>query len=345
VFGELSLPANTGLFLAAGALVWIAAWHVARYADAIESRTRLGEALIGMLLLGFISGLPEVATTLTAASNGHPSLAVNNLTGSAALNLAILAVADAAVKGGTLSFAIATPTPLLQAALMILMFALVGAAAIAPLDLAWLGIGAWSWAIFAVYLLCLLWIRNSRAGAAWKPTSGAPRRKRPARVQVWAARGSLAALGAKTAGAAAVIVVSGYVLAQSGEQIARRTDFGESFFGAVFMAFATSLTEIGIVISATRLGRYEMAIGDLFGSGLFCLALVFAVDFAYRDGPVLAAAGSFAAANALMGIAMTALFIAGVVERRNVKMWRIGVDSLAVLGTYLAGVVVLFELR
>jgi cation:H+ antiporter len=228
---------------------------------------------------------------------------------------------------------------------MILMFALLGAATLAPGEQAWLGIGAWSWAILAVYLLCLLWIRNSRAGEAWKPASGPWRRKRPARVQVWAARGSLAALAAKTAGAAAVIVVSGYVLAQSGEQIARRTGFGESFFGAVFMAFATSLTEIGIVISATRLGRYEMAIGDLFGSALFCLALVFAVDLAYRDGPVFAAVGGFAAANALMGIAMTALFIAGVVERRNVKLWRIGIDSLAVLATYLAGVAVLFGLR
>jgi cation:H+ antiporter len=249
------------------------------------------------------------------------------------------------VKGGTLSFAIATPGPLLQAALMILMFALVGAAALAPGELAWLGIGAWSWVIFAAYLLSLLWVRNSRAGEAWRPARGVRRRKPHRRAAVWTESGSLKALAAKTAAGAALIAVSGYVLAQSGEEIARRTGLGESFFGAVFMAFATSLTEISIVISATRLGRYEMAIGDLFGSGLFCLALVFAVDVAYRDGPVFAAVGSFAAVNALMGIAMCALFIAGVIERRNVKLWRIGVDSLAVLCSYLAGAALLFALR
>lgn len=341
-----SLPAaaNAAVFGAAALAVWIAGWRIARYADRIEARTGIGEAWLGMLLLGGVSGLPELAVTLTASFEGHAILAVNNVVGSAATNLAVLGAADAAVRRETLSVSIATPTPLLQAALMIVMLGTIAASTLAPGHVPLLGVGAWSWAILALYLLSLVWIRNTRGKAAWRPDRPGRPAKQPPNDD-GGAEGSIRSLWGRTALAAAVILVAGYALAQSGAALAEQTGLGESFFGAVFMAFATSLSDISIVFSAVRLGRHEMAIGDLFGSALFTLALVFPIDAVYRGEPVLGAADSSTTFFAILAAAMAALFVAGAVERRGARIGRMGVDSLALLGTYAVGISVLYRMR
>lgn len=339
---SLSLPASAGVFAASAVCVWWAGWRVARYADALEKRTGMGNAWTGMLLLGGISGLPEMAVAATAASSGHPVLSVNNLVGSAAVNLAILGAADAAVKREALSVTIATPVPMLQAALMIVMLGVIAAGTLAGHDAGPLGIGAWSWAVLGLYLFFLAVIRHTRAAEGWQA------RRMPAgtaRDGDAAPPMALSRLVPRILAAAAVILAAGYALAQSGDVIARKTGLGESFFGAVGLSFATSLSDISIVLSAVRLGRYEMAIADLFGSALFTLALVFLVDAVHAGPAVLAAVGPATTFMAVLAMVMTALFIAGAVERRGLRVGRMGVDTLALLGVYAAGVAVMYRMR
>ena len=58
---------------------------------------------MGMLLLAGVTSLPEIAVTFTAAVGGDPALAVNNLLGSVAMKVAILAVADAVIGDDALT--------------------------------------------------------------------------------------------------------------------------------------------------------------------------------------------------------------------------------------------------
>ena len=71
-----------------------------------------------MLLLGGITSLPEIATVTTASRTGSPSLAVNNLIGSAAGNVLLLAVADVVLGRDALTSVVATPSTLLQGTLV-----------------------------------------------------------------------------------------------------------------------------------------------------------------------------------------------------------------------------------
>lgn len=337
---------NVAVFLVAAVVVWLAGTRVTRYADAIQAATGAGEALVGMLLLGFITALPELAVTLTASWSGNAQLAVNNLLGGMALNVAILAAADAAVRHEALSAAIASPTPLLQGTLLILLLAIVaGATLVGTASL--LGIGLWSWLILATYLLCLLLIRNTRRRETWVPRGGAAAEhaSRGGEATRQAQHASLGALAGKTALGGAAILAAGYALARTGDALAEQTGLGSSFFGAVFLAVSTSLPEITIVFSAVRLGRYAMAVGDIFGANLLGLAMLFLVDGVYRHGPVLAETGPFATFAALLGIAVTALFLAGLLERGTRKVWRMGIDSLLVLATYGVGIALLYRLR
>ena len=149
----------------------------------------------------------------------------------------------------------------------------------------------------------------------------------------------------RAAGVAAIILVAGFYLTRTGEALAAATGLGASFFGAVVLAIATSLPEISTVVSAARLGRYEMAISDIFGTNLIDVALIAVVDAVYAGPPVLAGAGRFSGFAALIGIAVTVLYVIGLVERRDRTVARMGIDSLAVLLVYVGGVAVLYQLR
>jgi len=345
---DLPLWGNVAVFLAASVAVWLAGTRVTRYADALQAQTQMGEALIGMLLLGFISALPELAVTVSASWAGNAGLAVNNLLGGMALNVAILASADAAIRREVLTAAIATPAPLLQAALLIVLLSIVAAATVVG-DVPLYGVGAWSVLIVVLYVLCLRVIHQTRNRGAWVPrehAGGGRVARDSAPVRDDAGDGSSRArLVVKIVAGAAVILAAGYALSESGDALAEQTGLGESFFGAVFLALSTSLPEISIVYTAVRMGRYEMAIGDILGANLFGLALIFVADLAYTSGPVLAEVGAFSTFAALLGIAVTGLFVAGLLERSHFRIMRMGVDSLAVLGTYAAGLVVLYGLR
>jgi cation:H+ antiporter len=155
----------------------------------------------------------------------------------------------------------------------------------------------------------------------------------------------LRALALRTLAAGLAVLAAGFFLAKSAEAIAAQSGLGASFVGAVLLAAATSLPEVSTVVGAVRLGRYEMALSDVFGTNLFNVTIIFVVDLLYAGGPVLAEVGRFAGFAALLALVMTALFLAGMIERRDRTVLRMGWDSLAALGAYAAGLVVLYQLR
>jgi cation:H+ antiporter len=88
-----------------------------------------------------------------------------------------------------------------------------------------------------------------------------------------------------------------------------------------------------------------MALGDIFGTNLFNAALIFVTDALSSGAPVLGRVGAFSAFGALLGAVLTALFLAGLVERRDRTVLRMGWDSLAALICYAGGIAVLYLLR
>ncbi|WP_187830196.1 hypothetical protein [Siccirubricoccus phaeus] len=144
---------------------------------------------------------------------------------------------------------------------------------------------------------------------------------------------------------ALLILAAGYLLSETGAAAAAKTGLGSAFFGAPLLAVATSLPEISAMVGAVRLRRYEMAIGDVFGTNLFNAALLFLIDVLAPGEPVLMQVGAFSAFGALLGIVLTVIFMAGVIERRDRTIPCMGWDSLAALVCYGLGVAVLWSLR
>jgi cation:H+ antiporter len=335
----LPLAANLALFAAAAALVWFTGTRIARYADAIAEKTGIGREVLGIVLLGGVTSLPELGVASTAALAGHPALSVNDLLGSAALNVVIIALADAALGRGAITSVLASPGVLLQGVLGIVLLAVVVAATMTlPLPLA--GASAWTWLLVAGYAASVWIIARSHSKQAW---SAARRRREPPPKRE--PPGALRPLLVRTALAGAAVLAGGFVLAKTGEALAAQTGLGTSFVGAVLLAASTSLPEVSTVLSAVRLKRYEMAVSDVFGTNLFNVTIIFIVDLLYDGGPVLAEVGRFAGFGALLAILLTAVYLAGMIERRDKTVLRMGFDSFAALVLYFGGVVVLYQLR
>jgi cation:H+ antiporter len=348
-FTRFPLAVNFAVFAFAAGIVWLAGTRIARYADRISRQTGLGAVVLGLLLLGGVTSLPEFAVSITSAYAGNAELAVNSLLGGVAMQVAILAIADAAIGRKALTSVIASPAVLLQATLNVLMLALVAAGTVI-VGVQVLGVGLWSWAIVVVYAIAITMIVRNRGHAAWmpvkrdEPSAGSEKLSPDLAKPSQPPDEKLGVTIAKTVFAAMLILIAGFMLARAGEAIAEQTGLGSSFVGAVLVAISTSLPEVSTVLGAIKLRRYEMAVADIFGTNLFDILLVFVADLVYAGGPVLGEVGRFSTLAALLGIAVTTLFLVGLIERRDHTIMRMGADSLAVLIVYFGGVYMLYRI-
>lgn len=345
-FAQMSLWANVGLFAVAAALVWMAGSRLSQYADAISHVTGIGQAVIGLLLLAGVTSLPEIGVTVTSAAAGDSALAVNNLTGSIAMQVAILALIDFYIGRRALTSVLPDPNLILLGGLNILLLTIVASGAVVG-DVGFAGLGAWSSACIVGYAASIWILAQSRGRKPWLPARSGRVAEPPSEEggDEDGEAGSLKSLLLKTGVAAAIILVAGYVLSRTASAIAEQTGLGQSFVGFVLLATSTSLPELSSALSAARLGRLTMAISDILGTNMINVGLIFVVDLVATGELVFNTVDSFATFGALLSIAVTTLFIIGLAERRDRTAWRLGYDSIAVLVLYLGGLVLLYTLR
>lgn len=349
-FTPLGLPINLAVFAAAAAVVWFSGARLSGYADAISNATGIGHAVVGILLLAGVTSLPEIGVTATVSLSGDAELAVNNLFGSIALQVALLAAVDFVIGRKALTSVVPEPTVILEGSLNIILITAAAAAMVVG-DIAFLGIGLWAWGALFGYIGSVWILSNAEGKRPWLAArAGHVQRdlvegqeERPADKDDMGS--PLRTLIYKTVVVAALILVAGVVLARSGEAIANLSGIGSSFIGFVLLAFATSLPELSTALTAARRGLYTMAISDILGTNLINVGLIFLVDALASGEPVLARMDSFAIFGALLAVILTALFQAGLAERRDRSLMRMGYDSILVIIVYFGGIALLYTLR
>lgn len=349
-FHQRPLMVNAGIFAVCTVVVWLAGWRIAQYADRFASATGMGHAVVGMVVLAGLTSLPEVAVTLSSAASETPQLAANNLLGSIAMQITLLALADALIGRQALTVVAGNSQVLLQAMMNVLLLLLV-AMAISVGDRPLLGAGMWSWGLAFAYVLAMFTVAKSSGREVWIARQTRRQREREAsgedqgQAEPPSGDEPVRPLVIKLALGGAAILVAGFLLSRTGEAIAEQTGLGSSFMGAVFVAIATSLPESSSVVSSMHRRRYEMALADIFGTNLFNILLLFGVDLLFRGGPALNEVGRFSLVASLLSALLASIFLVGLIERRDRTVGRMGVDSLAVLVSYSAGLYLLYQLR
>jgi cation:H+ antiporter len=87
----------------------------------------------------------------------------------------------------------------------------------------------------------------------------------------------------------AVIVACGIRVACVADKIGETCGLSKSFIGTLFLAIISSLPELTTTIAAGRMGRFEMAVGNIFGSNIFNIMVLGLADVFYRKAPLFAA--------------------------------------------------------
>jgi cation:H+ antiporter len=135
----------------------------------------------------------------------------------------------------------------------------------------------------------------------------------------------------------AVVAAAGSVLARYGDVIADRTGLGKAFVGALLVAGATSLPELATDISATRIGLPDVAVGDLFGSGMANMLILGLADL-WPGARTLRRVAVGHATLAAIAIGLTAAAALFVMAPLRLSVLGVGVDVTAVAVAYLLGV-------
>ncbi|WP_309084784.1 sodium:calcium antiporter [Chelativorans sp.] len=346
-FTELPLALNLLLFLAAAVVVFFAGSRLSLYADTISSITGIGHAAMGFILLAGITSLPEIAVTVVATLDGHADLAANNLLGTAAIHVVLLAAVDFAVGRRPLTASVPEPAVMLGGNLNVLLLAIVVCGMVVG-DFLVFGAGVWSWICLLFYLGSVFLLGQEEGREPWVAADqGRPDRDliREVEKNKGRRRTGLRETLLWVSLAGVLILVAGFVVARSGEALAEQTGLGAGFVGFVLIAVSTSLPEASTALAAARHGHFVMAISDVLGTNLLNVALIFLIDILAPGGPVLADIGAFSTFGALLAIILTAMFLAGLAQRREGSLLRMGYDSVAIILAYCGGIALLFAIR
>ena len=226
----------------------------------LAKKNGISMVIVGAVIVGFGTSLPEMAVSTMAAGTNDLDLGVGNVIGSVVANLSL-------VLGGA---ALAGKVPISQRSIKTYL----------PLSL-----NAVFWFCFFVQgglrryegfiLLSILIISLSLIVRIEKEDSVFPSEEDPdeltgRRVKLGK---TLQKIENKDIGKAVIgfslIVISSWVITESSTGLADEWGIGSGFVGASLVAVGTSLPELAASIVAVRKGKPEIIIGAILGSNIF----------------------------------------------------------------------------
>jgi len=225
-------------------------------ASSVARRTGVSEFVIGLVIVGFGTSLPELVVSVTGALARNSDIAVGNVIGSNIFNTALIL----AVSAMFAPMAITRQNKFRDIPLTILVSFLV----------AFFGYyGGLSRAegiimvvLFAIYII---WSFRSDDTA---------QEQTPEDAKEFGTFASIVLI----AGGLACLVFGGRLFVESAENVARMLGVSDKFIAITVLAMGTSLPELVTSIVALAKKRSQMALGNILGSNVFNLLLILGVS-------------------------------------------------------------------
>lgn len=254
--------------------------------SAITAR-RLGipPLLVGMLIIGFGSSLPELVVTMIAASEGNSGLALGNAFGSNISNIGLILGVTAILSPITVrSHVLTRELPILLLVTLVCILLLVSDSILGRPD-GWILIGLFvcvmSWSVFAG-------LKSQRDELAVEVEEALEQDKDIStfKAAVYLVLGLI------------FLVISSRLLVFGGVALARQLGISDVIIGLTVVAIGTSLPELASAIAAVRRKEHDIALGNVIGSNLFNTSIVIGtagaiiptaleIEMITRDIPVL----------------------------------------------------------
>ena len=286
------------VFLASAAAVIFFGTRLAVYGDALATLTGWGRLFVGSILVALATSLPELSANISAVQLDppNPELAVGNVFGANMLNMFTFAAVALAFGGKRFLRRVAKQ----QGYLIVVAAFITGLALIfgaTQFGVSAFQIGLSSVVLLIVFVLGMYWVYLNR------PTGDGGEEEDPGMTL----RRAWAFFLLVSAG----VVVSGFFLAWSTDQIAQITGVASSTLGILLVSLVTTMPEASSTIAAARIGAMDLGVAGLYGSCAFNVTILFYADIFYRGGvlglqtePAHFVAGGMAVGLMLVGFAL-----------------------------------------
>lgn len=236
---------NAVMMVAGLAMLLAGGEGLVRGAVAFATRMRLPMAVVGAVVLGFGTSMPEMLTSLSAALAGAPGIAIGNVLGSNIANI-LLILGIAAVIA-----AIPTDTAETEDRVWLILATVLGLGVI----LIGAEIGRIEGAILLAALAIYIW-RALNRDSQMEPVPDIPDMG-PGMIALYLLAGL------------AILIGGAWLLVEGATGIARALGVSETVIGLTVVAVGTSLPELATSVVAARRGEAGLALGNVLGSNVF----------------------------------------------------------------------------
>jgi cation:H+ antiporter len=314
-------------FLISIGIIFYCGTKLSYYGDVFSKKTGLGGGFIGVILLGAITSLPELITTISSVSLvKNVNLAWGNILGSNLLNLSILGFADIFIKNSS-KLRIFDKGNILTANFSIIITAIALIGILTGKDFILFN-------HLSIYTVIILIVYFSGSYILYRNA----KKEQLNNIEVKKdedfyniSNGKLFLIFLINA---LLIIVAGINVTYACNDIAKITGLGSTFVGTLFLAVTTSLPEIVVSVSSIKLGAISMAGGNILGSNFFNISILGFSDLFYTKGTgsLYLDAAKINALTGIMFIIITNIIIAGMIyrsekrrkdEQRDVKKYNV----------------------
>ena len=287
----------------------------------VSDITGLGKTTIGFILVGFSTSLPELSVSAFAVANPeNVGVSIGNVLGSNIVNIALILGLCIIIM---VYWCSESPSFLLKLAkeeMGNLQFGLF-IASIIPVALLYIGYASRLIGVILVTIFVIYMIQVARAN---KTVAASPSATDKSRLKSYM---SFAFVGA------ALVIATAFFIVESATTLAVGVGIPPVVIGATIIAFGTSIPELATSISSVRKGFFDLALGNIVGSGFINITLILGV--ALIASPLNVSIAAFS--NLALFSLIVNLFLWNFLGSASGKIsWREGALFLGLYAAFLA---------
>ncbi|MCS6823283.1 MAG: hypothetical protein NZ529_03240 [Cytophagaceae bacterium] len=323
-------------FVFCAAIIFWAGRKLSHYGELMADLTGMGRAWIGLVLMSTVTSLPELMVGISSSAIVQSAdLAVGDILGSCACNLAILSLMDVFTPKHKPLFSGLSQSHILAASFGIILLGMCGVGIflteeimIVP-SMAFTSVGFAVTYFISVHTMYKYQKKIHQDFSTHKASSH---------------EGNLKPVLIKYFLFATVITGAALALPYFAEHIAEEAGISKSFAGTLFLAVSTSLPEISVSVAAVGTGSPDMAAGNLVGSNIFNIFILFIDDVVYTKGHLLKHSNDMHLLSVLFVMSMSAIVIIGLIYPSRPKKFAIAATPFIILLLYLTSIFLLYHL-
>ncbi|HLF53476.1 hypothetical protein [Flavobacterium sp.] len=322
-------------FIIATAIIVVTGTRLSKYGDMMADMLGWGKMFMGIILMASVTSMPELMNGISSVVIlDAPDLAVGDIVGSCAFNILIISMMDLFYDHKKPLTSVAQTGHVIAASFGIILLSFVAIAILMPDifgTIIWIGEFSLLFLILYFIAIRVVFLYEKKGRILLEET------KHTFPI-------TLKKVVLKFAMNAVILMAAAMLLPYFGEHLAKASGLGQSFFGTLFIAASTSLPEVVVSIAAIRMGTIDLAIGNIFGSNIFNIAILALQDILYTKGPIFQYTSPNHIVPVLGTIIITAIGIVGIVFKEE-KKWKLAIDTYLIVLVYVLMMGLLYYIK